>query len=226
MDSSPGNRNTRNSTRNTQKAKETVPVLSVLDPLLLKQFKAGQLGGTTARSDNSSYFESDDSCDSGRLQLACDGDNSETQSNHSEGSESSGANSSTNGAQMLMQVKSSLEPRPLKRWNAVITLENAQIPIVYHKSMARQYPSKDRTPEQVEICHRNTEAARLSRAKTKLAELMMEKEASELSTANTAIKHMIASQLVYANALRKLLDMSSVELSFFKRVGHRNSEDA
>uniref|UniRef100_A0A182YTJ3 BZIP domain-containing protein n=1 Tax=Anopheles stephensi TaxID=30069 RepID=A0A182YTJ3_ANOST len=167
-----------------------------------------------------------DSCDSGRLRIAWDADNNETQSNHSEGSESSGANSSINGAQALMQLKSSLEPRPLKRWSAVVTLKNTKIPVVYHKSMARQFPSKERTPEQMEMRRRNTEAARLSRAKMKMAEMMMEKEASELSTANAAIKHKIASQLVYANELRKMLEMSSVELSFFRRVGHRNNVDA
>uniref|UniRef100_A0A182SAH8 eIF-4F 25 kDa subunit n=1 Tax=Anopheles maculatus TaxID=74869 RepID=A0A182SAH8_9DIPT len=72
---------------------------------------------------------------------------------------------------------------------------------------------------------RNTEAARISRAKLKMAELLMEKEASELSTANTAFKHMIASQLVYANELRKMLKMSSVEFNYFKRQQQQQNEN-
>uniref|UniRef100_A0A182PDP8 eIF-4F 25 kDa subunit n=1 Tax=Anopheles epiroticus TaxID=199890 RepID=A0A182PDP8_9DIPT len=84
---------------------------------------------------------------------------------------------------------------------------NEEIPVVYHKSMARQFPAKDRTPEQMEMRRRNTEAARISRAKSKMAEMMMEKEATELSTVNTSIKRMIASQLAYANELCALLDI-------------------
>ena len=109
--------------------------------------------------------------------------------------------------------------RPLSRWHSLVAANNEEIPIVYHKSMARQFPIKDRTPEQMEKRRRNTEAARVSRAKTKMAEIMMEKEASELNTANTSIKQMIASQLAYANELCKLLDMPAVELNTFKRVG-------
>ncbi|XP_050075452.1 uncharacterized protein LOC126562898 [Anopheles maculipalpis] len=242
MDTSSVNRKTGKSAK-TQKAEDTVPILNIGKPLQLKQSKARQNIGmemlskklqhsttttrsSTARSDSSSYMDSEDSCDSSRLQIAWDADNNETQSNHSERSESSDANSFNYDTQALMHLKSSLETRPLKRWGAAVTLQNGKIPLFYHKSMARQFPTKERTPEQMEMRRRNTEAARLSRAKMKMAELMMEKEATELSTENTGIKQMIASQLVYANELRKLLNKSSIEFNYFKRVGNRNSDFA
>ncbi|XP_053665560.1 uncharacterized protein LOC128714708 [Anopheles marshallii] len=233
------NRASRKSAK-PQEAEDTATSFTVGNPLQLKQSKASQNREIEARmddvlswtkknrksaawSDNSSYLESDDSCDSNRLQIAWNGDNNETQSNHSEGSESSG---STNDTQSMLHFKNSLQSHPLKRYNAVITMTEAKIPLIYHKSMARQFPSKQRTPEQMEMRRRNTEAARVSRAKMKMAELLMQKEANELSTANLTHKQMIASQLVYANALSKLLDMQSVDLKFFERVGQRKGNSA
>ncbi|XP_050075517.1 uncharacterized protein LOC126562954 [Anopheles maculipalpis] len=227
MDSSSVNRKTGKSAK-TQKAEDTVPILNIGKPLQLKQSKASQNIGmemlskklqhsttttrsSTARSDSSSFMDSEDSCDGSRLQIAFN---------------SRKSNSSNYDTQALMHLKSSLEPRPLKRWGAEVTLQNGKIPLFYYKSMARQFPTKERTPEQMEMRRRNTEAARLSRAKMKMAELMMEKEATELSTENTGIKQMIASQLVYANELRKLLNKSSIELNYFKRVGSRNGDFA
>ncbi|EGK96633.1 AGAP013485-PA [Anopheles gambiae str. PEST] len=168
----------------------------------------------TPSSDTSCFPHSDDSNDSSRLLIASESDHSDTQSNHSEQSESTLNNS--RGDTIMKKLHPS---RPLSRWHSLVAANNEEIPIVYHKSMARQFPIKDRTPEQMEKRRRNTEAARVSRAKTKMAEIMMEKEASELNTANTSIKQMIASQLAYANELCKLLDMPAVELNTFKRVG-------
>uniref|UniRef100_A0A6E8WAD8 BZIP domain-containing protein n=1 Tax=Anopheles coluzzii TaxID=1518534 RepID=A0A6E8WAD8_ANOCL len=168
----------------------------------------------TPSSDTSSFPHSDDSNDSSRLLIASESDHSDTQSNHSEQSESTLHNS--RGDTIMKKLHPS---RPLSRWHSLVAANNEEIPIVYHKSMARQFPIKDRTPEQMEKRRRNTEAARVSRAKTKMAEIMMEKEASELNTDNTSIKQMIASQLAYANELCKLLDMPAVELNTFKRVG-------
>ncbi|XP_052898096.1 uncharacterized protein LOC128304894 [Anopheles moucheti] len=221
-----------------QKAEDTASSFTVGKPLQLKQTKASQNGEIEERmddvlswtktnrksaawSDNSSYLESDDSCDSSRLQIVWNGDNQETQSNHSEGSESSGSNSTNNDTRSILHFKNSLQTHPLKRYNAAITSAEAKISLIYHKSMARQFPTKERTPEQMEMRRRNTEAARVSRAKMKMAELLMQKEANELSTTNATHKQMIASQLVYANELSKLLDNQSVELKFFERVGQR-----
>ncbi|EAU77657.1 AGAP007170-PA [Anopheles gambiae str. PEST] len=178
----------------------------------------------TPSSDTSSFLHSDDSNDSSRLLIASESDHSDTQSNHSEQSESSGATftsttSTLNDSRSVTVMKKLHPSRPLSRWHSLVAANNEEIPIVYHKSMARQFPVKDRTPEQMEMRRRNTEAARVSRAKSKMAEVMMEKEASELGAANTSIKEMIASQLAYANELCKLLDMPKVKLNTFKRVG-------
>uniref|UniRef100_A0A182MQH8 Uncharacterized protein n=1 Tax=Anopheles culicifacies TaxID=139723 RepID=A0A182MQH8_9DIPT len=253
----------------SQISKVTAPGLSVGTPLLLKQIKGSQnkefeerindaIKRTTrkrkfaALSDNSSCLESDDSCDSSRLQAAWNGDNQDTQSNHSEGSESSGNNSTNSDAKSMVHLKHSSNPLkrytalitlacakvagvsksdnnltnnddqsisllknstdPLKRYNALLELTDAKIPVVYNKRMVRKFPTKDRTPEEVEMRRRYTESNQIFRSRIKMAEHLMEKEANELSTANTAHKHMIASQLVYANELSKLLDMRPVDL--------------
>lgn len=52
----------------------------------------------------------------------------------------------------------------------------------------------DRTPQQLDKRHRNNEAARVSRAKSRMAEAVMQKQAAELEAANTSIKKTIASQ--------------------------------
>uniref|UniRef100_A0A182WX33 eIF-4F 25 kDa subunit n=1 Tax=Anopheles quadriannulatus TaxID=34691 RepID=A0A182WX33_ANOQN len=139
----------------------------------------------TPSSDTSSFLHSDDSNDSSRLLIASESDHSDTQSNHSEQSESSGTTftsttSTLNDSRSVTVMKKLHPSRPLSRWHSLVAANNEEIPIVYHKSMARQFPVKDRTPEQMEMRRRNTEAARVSRAKSKMAEVMMEKEASEL----------------------------------------------
>uniref|UniRef100_A0A182TKY0 BZIP domain-containing protein n=1 Tax=Anopheles melas TaxID=34690 RepID=A0A182TKY0_9DIPT len=174
----------------------------------------------TPSSDTSSFLHSDDSNDSSRLLIASESNHSDTQSNHSEQSESSGATVNSTASSRGVTIMKKLHPsRPLSRWHSLVAANNEEIPIVYHKSMARQFPIKYRTPRQMEKRRRNTEAARVSRAKTRMAEVMMEKEASELDTANRSIKEMIASQLANANELCMLLDMPTVELNTFKRVG-------
>ncbi|XP_049298394.1 uncharacterized protein LOC125771633 [Anopheles funestus] len=212
------NDGTSRKTAKLHETEDTTPSFSIENLLQLKQSKPSQNRDidvissmttnrkTSTLSDNSSYLESDDSCDSGRLQIAW-----------------SGTNSTSNDAQSMMFYSNSLRSHPLKRYNALISMTDAKIPIVYHKSMARQFPTIERTPEQMEMRRRNTEAARVSRSKMKMAELLMQQEANELSTANTTHKQMIASQLVYANTLSKLLDMQPVELKFVERVGRRNS---
>ncbi|EAU77656.1 AGAP007171-PA [Anopheles gambiae str. PEST] len=175
----------------------------------------------TPSSDTSSFLHSDDSNDSSQLLIASGSD-------HSEQLESSGetftsTTSTLNDSRPVPTMKKLHPSRPLSRWHALVAVNNEEIPIAYHKSMARQFPVKDRTPEQMEARRRNNDASRVSRAKSKMAEQMMEKEASELDTANTSIKEMIASQLAYANELCKLLDMPSVQLSTFKRMGVSSS---
>uniref|UniRef100_A0A2Y9D351 BZIP domain-containing protein n=1 Tax=Anopheles merus TaxID=30066 RepID=A0A2Y9D351_ANOME len=182
----------------------------------------------TPSSDTSSFLHSDDSNDSSRLLIASESDHSDTQSNHSEQSGSSGATftsttSTLNDSRPVPTMKKLHPSRPLSRWHALVAVNNEEIPIAYHKSMARQFPVKDRTPEQMEARRRNNDASRVSRAKSRMAEVMMQKEASELDIANTFIKEMIASQLAYANELCKLLDMPSVQLSTFKRMGVSSS---
>ncbi|XP_052898476.1 uncharacterized protein LOC128305184 [Anopheles moucheti] len=225
-----------------QEAQDTSTSFTISNLLQLKQTNASQNGEIEARmdnvlswtgkdrkpavwSDNSGYSESDDSCDSRRQDIVWTGDNHETQSNHSDGSGSSGSNSTNNDTRSILRFENSLQTNPLKRYNAAITDAEARdkISLFYHKSMARQFPTKERTPEQMEMRRRNTEAARVSRTKVKMAELLMQDEANELSTTNAFYKQMIASQLVYANELSKRLDMRAVELNIFERVGRRTS---
>ncbi|XP_052898473.1 uncharacterized protein LOC128305180 [Anopheles moucheti] len=217
-----------------QEAQDTSTSFTISNLLQLKQTNASQNGEIEARmdnvlswtgkdrkpavwSDNSGYSESDDSCDSRRQDIVWTGDNHETQSNHSD--------STNNDTRSILRFENSLQTNPLKRYNAAITDAEARdkISLFYHKSMARQFPTKERTPEQMEMRRRNTEAARVSRTKVKMAELLMQDEANELSTTNAFYKQMIASQLVYANELSKRLDMRAVELNIFERVGRRTS---
>ncbi|XP_052898471.1 uncharacterized protein LOC128305178 [Anopheles moucheti] len=217
-----------------QEAQDTSTSFTISNLLQLKQTNTSQNGEIEARmdnvlswtgkdrkpavwSDNSGYSESDDSCDSRRQDIVWTGDNHETQSNHSD--------STNNDTRSILHFNNSLQTNPLKRYNAAITDAEARdkISLFYHKSMARQHPAKERTPEQMEMRRRNTEAARVSRTKAKMAELLMQDEANELSTTNAFYKQMIASQLVYANELSKRLDMRAVELNIFERVGRRTS---
>ncbi|XP_053665996.1 uncharacterized protein LOC128715140 [Anopheles marshallii] len=219
-----------------QEAEDTATSFTVGKPLQLKQSKASQMDDVlswtrkdrnpVAWSDNSSYLETDDLHDSSRLQITWNGDNNETQSNHSEGSESSGSNSTNNDTQSLLHFKKSLQTDPLKRYKADITTTEAKSSLVYHKRMARQYSAKERTPEQTEMRRRNTEAARVSRAKVKMAEQLMQDEANDLSTVNTAYKQEIASLLTYANELSRRLGMRTVGLKIVERVGRRTSNIA
>ncbi|XP_058065721.1 uncharacterized protein LOC131215350 [Anopheles bellator] len=145
---------------------------------------------------------SDDSvAEEGRLQITWDGE-------HSEGS-------SESNRRML---KSSLPGDMLTRETrkALVATSLGEMSLVYHGNMARKFPGlENRTPEQQKQRQRNTEAARISRAKTKLLEQLVEKETQEVSTTNTRSKRMVAAQLVYVNTLADLLDLPRIRLKAF-----------
>ncbi|XP_053674298.1 uncharacterized protein LOC128724601 [Anopheles nili] len=173
--------------------------------------------------------DSDDSDDDGRLQIAWEEEQNTTQSTHSEESQSTETSStrSSIGKSIQDTILKDLQlynRSPLNRWSSMITLQNHQLPIIFHKNMARNYPTVNRTPEQLETRRRNTEAARISRAKTKMAQRMMEKEAEELSVTNSAVKRVVAARLVYVNAINKLLNFPQIQLSSFKDIESENLE--
>ncbi|XP_050094127.1 uncharacterized protein LOC126576869 [Anopheles aquasalis] len=98
------------------------------------------------------------------------------------------------------------------------TLEGAKIPIVYHRNMARTFPGHDtRTPEQQRQRQRNTEAARISRAKTKLLEQLMEKEMRDVAAINANRKRMVATQREYVNRLANLLHLPRSTMKMYEK---------
>lgn len=87
-----------------------------------------------------------------------------------------------------------------------------QIPVVYHKNMARQFPESHGKTEQQKIQRKkNTEAARQSRAKAKILETIVESECRQAATENINAKRMIATQRAYANTLLKMLTQEEVD---------------
>lgn len=89
-----------------------------------------------------------------------------------------------------------------------------QIPVVYHKNMARQFPETHGKTEQQKIQRKkNTEAARQSRAKAKMLETIVESECRQAATENVNAKRMIATQRAYANTLLKLMGHEEVDWS-------------
>uniref|UniRef100_A0A182R162 eIF-4F 25 kDa subunit n=1 Tax=Anopheles farauti TaxID=69004 RepID=A0A182R162_9DIPT len=208
--------------KSTSARRDSEPLARTMEPLEWpSKSRASTRRSISNRKSDFSYLDSGDSGDEdNRLQIAWEGETSETQSNHSEGSESSGtASSSSAPPSSAMVAANTIVRHPLSRWNALITLQNREIPVVYHKNMARTFPGTARTPEQLEMRRRNTEAARISRAKAKMAEMLMEKEAADLGATNEAVKRMVAAQLVYANALCRLLELPPMKLNTFKRIG-------
>lgn len=89
-----------------------------------------------------------------------------------------------------------------------------QIPVVYHKNMARQFPESHGKTEQQKIQRKkNTEAARQSRAKAKLMETIVESECRQAATENVNAKRMIATQRAYANSLLRLIGNEEMDWS-------------
>ncbi|ETN59647.1 hypothetical protein AND_008783 [Anopheles darlingi] len=157
---------------------------------------------------------SDDSAaDEGRLQIAWDGTDE-----HSEDETESESGRSTVVSLALPNRRSSrAAPYTNRRMVSTLmpsktlpskVLEGTKFPIVYHRNMARTFPGHEtRTPEQQRQRQRNTEAARISRAKTKLLEQLMEREMQDVAATNTNRKRMVASQREYVNRLAELLHL-------------------
>jgi hypothetical protein len=91
---------------------------------------------------------------------------------------------------------------------------SACLPFKYHKNMARHFPnSKVRTPEEQQLRQKNTEAARLSRIKSKIMESMMDTDIKKNLQENFNSKRTIASQRIYANMLLEILGRETVDWS-------------
>lgn len=89
-----------------------------------------------------------------------------------------------------------------------------QIPMVYHKNMAREFPEAHGKTEQQKLQRKkNTEAARQSRAKAKVLETIVESECRQAATENINAKRMIATQRSYANTLLQLIGTDEVDWS-------------
>lgn len=87
----------------------------------------------------------------------------------------------------------------------------SQIPVIYHKNMARQFPEAHGKTEQQKLQRKkNTEAARQSRAKAKILENIVESECRQAAMENVNAKRMIATQRAYANTLLNLLGTEEV----------------
>uniref|UniRef100_A0A182X8P9 BZIP domain-containing protein n=1 Tax=Anopheles quadriannulatus TaxID=34691 RepID=A0A182X8P9_ANOQN len=171
-------------------------------------FAAPDAKCTGSLHDTSSFLHSDDNS---RLHTTFESNkDSDTRSNHSEQSASTFTSTASTDLQNKrdggVTIMRKLHPsRTLYRWQSKLAGHHEEIPIVYHQNMARQYPATDRTPQQLDKRNRNNEAAPVSRAKSRMAEAVLEKEAEELEAANTSIKKTIASQLAYANELCTML---------------------
>ncbi|XP_063702354.1 uncharacterized protein LOC134832300 [Culicoides brevitarsis] len=100
----------------------------------------------------------------------------------------------------------------------------SNIPVVYHKNMARQFPeAQGKTAQQKIQRKKNTEAARQSRAKAKILETIVESECRQAATENVNAKRMIATQRAYANTLLKLLAQDEVDWTTKWRDEHEPS---
>uniref|UniRef100_A0A182IX64 BZIP domain-containing protein n=1 Tax=Anopheles atroparvus TaxID=41427 RepID=A0A182IX64_ANOAO len=176
---------------------------------------------------NTTTTSEDTSADGSRLQIAWESEHSETLSHQSECSESSETMVSSSVASRASSGSSGKKtklPRTIigrrsatRRWTNLLASQNVEIPMVYHRNMARQFPAHERTPAQLEQRRRNTVAARLSRAKMKMAEILMEQEQEDVNAENISVKRAVAAKLVYANALRSLLELPSIQLTDFNR---------
>ncbi|XP_055609572.1 uncharacterized protein LOC129756669 [Uranotaenia lowii] len=83
---------------------------------------------------------------------------------------------------------------------------------VYNRNMARVFPgSENRTPEQQAVREKNTLAARQSRAKMREMDRQLQEESSEEEMVNRFLKDRLAVCFVYANQMRKKLNMGQVD---------------
>uniref|UniRef100_A0A182J3P1 Uncharacterized protein n=1 Tax=Anopheles atroparvus TaxID=41427 RepID=A0A182J3P1_ANOAO len=89
-----------------------------------------------------------------------------------------------------------------------------EVDLKYHKNMARSFGSskEDSTPEQQKRRIRNTEAARISRAKARAISGLLEKESTEAAETNLQRKVLVAQKRVYIAGLLKLLGMPAKDL--------------
>ncbi|XP_052861600.1 uncharacterized protein LOC128268520 [Anopheles cruzii] len=165
--------------------------------------------------------------DERRLQISWDGE-------HSEGSSESNRSTVVSPAfrkrsrsvpytnrRMLKSLPADMLSKVTRK--ALVSTSLGEMSLVYHGNMARKFPGlENRTPEQQKQRQRNTEAARISRRKTKLLEQLVEKETQEVSSTNTRSKRMVAAQLVYVNTLTDLLDLPRIRLKAFD--GHATDD--
>lgn len=115
----------------------------------------------------------------------------------------------TRSKSQIMSMSSAIQLNLLDRYK----LPN-QIPVVYHKNMARQFPEAQGKTEQQKLQRKkNTEAARQSRAKAKILETLVESECRQAATENVNAKRMIATQRAYANSLLQLLHSEKIDWS-------------
>jgi hypothetical protein len=92
------------------------------------------------------------------------------------------------------------------------TTARSTFPYKYHGNMARSFPiRKHRTPEEQLLRQRNTEAARLSRIRTKIMESQMDADIIRIQGENLNSKRKIAAQRVYANMLLEVLGNEPVD---------------
>lgn len=93
--------------------------------------------------------------------------------------------------------------------------ETVDLPIPYHKNMARHFPGADqRTPEQQALREKNTEAARSSRAKAKATNTKGIDEYINATTKSMNYKKTLACEMVYCNELLKHLGRPTMDWQY------------
>lgn len=93
--------------------------------------------------------------------------------------------------------------------------ETVDLPIPYHKNMARHFPGADqRTPEQQALREKNTEAARSSRAKAKATNTKGIDEYINATTKSLNYKKTLSCEMVYCNELLKHLGRPTMDWQY------------
>uniref|UniRef100_A0A182QTB8 BZIP domain-containing protein n=1 Tax=Anopheles farauti TaxID=69004 RepID=A0A182QTB8_9DIPT len=97
--------------------------------------------------------------------------------------------------------------RRSKHLSAVSVDTPVEVELTYNKNMVRTRSSQCSTPEEKKRRLQNTYAARLSRAKTRTLQMMLEKEHNEEAAHNQSLKRSVAAQKTYVGMLQQLLGM-------------------
>uniref|UniRef100_A0A182R0F9 BZIP domain-containing protein n=1 Tax=Anopheles farauti TaxID=69004 RepID=A0A182R0F9_9DIPT len=103
--------------------------------------------------------------------------------------------------------------RRSKHLSAVSVDTPVEVELTYNKNMVRTRSSQCSTPEEKKRRLQNTYAARLSRAKTRTLQMMLEKEHNEEAAHNQSLKRSVAAKRTYVIMLQQLLGLPTQKLA-------------